>query len=90
MDFSIFLDQASNIGKKIFNAVKDNVKVNLDVSVDTPFTEKKDYHVSSDQIADKLENMIWDEQSNKKIIHPVYFMNEEEVKRIQDEANKRT
>lgn len=90
MDFGIFLDHAFDIGKKVFNVVRDNVKIGVDVTVDTPFTDNQKYHIDSDQVADKLEQMIWEEESEEReIIHPIYFMNDNEVKRIQDEANRR-
>lgn len=82
-----FGEVAANIGRKIFDVVRNNVKVGVDISVKPPITNEMNYHVTSDQIADKVVSMM--NKKSHNVVHPVYFMSDIEAQRVIDETNKR-
>lgn len=83
-----FGEKIAQFGKKVFDVVRNNVKVGVDVKVQTPITNDMSYHITSDQVANKIEDQM-NKNKKKEIIHPVYFMSDEESRRVQNETNWR-
>lgn len=82
-----FGTKLAQFGKKVFDVVRNNVKVGVDVTVQTPITNDMSYHITSDQVANKIEDQL--NKNKKEIIQPIYFMTDEESRRVQNETNWR-
>lgn len=65
------LEPIKNGLSNLFNYVKDNFKVDLDIHVDTPITNKT-YHVDTTQAADYISSQI-ENKKRKDAICPIYF-----------------
>lgn len=79
-----FGEALASFGKKVYQIVKDNVKVGVDVNVKTPVTNDLNYHITSDQVADKIEQKM----NKKEVINPVYFMSDARSEEMQKEYQK--
>lgn len=84
MDFS----KLANFGRKVFNTIRDNVKVNVDLSVTTPYTKPMDFKITSDQLTARLADKVNGRESYngscRDIVDPIYFLSDKEARNIHE------